>query len=162
MNENRNFLVAMLLSFIVLMGWMYFVAKPQNQAQQAHQALLAKEEKQKSIPQVAASVGPTASTILGRTSALKLGGARVPIQTPTVDGSFRLKGALFDDLRLKNYHETVNPKSPEIILLSPKQTTYPYFSVFGYVAAPGDKVRVPDDTTPWTLSSGGTLSPNHP
>ena len=47
-----------------------------------------------------------------REKALELGGARVAIDTPTVDGSFLLTGARFDDLHLKNYHETVGSKEP--------------------------------------------------
>src|SRR5580693_9236088 len=120
MTENRNFLIAMALSLMVLMGWEYFVAQPNAKIEQAKQAELAREEKQKTLAQVSAPRAPSVPVNVSRTVALKAGGARVPVDTATVDGSILLKGALFDDLRLKNYHETVNPKSPEIILLSPK------------------------------------------
>ncbi len=70
---------------------------------------------------------------------MKESGARVAIDTPTVDGSLRLKGARFDDLRLKKYRETVDPKSPEIVLLAPQSTDYPYYAVFGWVAPPGSQ-----------------------
>jgi YidC/Oxa1 family membrane protein insertase len=99
---------------------------------------------------------------LSRSQALAQSGARVSIDTPTLDGSLRLTGARFDDLRLKRYRETVNPRSPEITLLSPVRTRYPYYAVFGFVGAPDAHVAVPGEGTPWKLASGNVLSPGHP
>ena len=45
--------------------------------------------------------------------------ARVPIETDRVSGSINLRGGRLDDLRLSDFHETVDPTSPTIILLSP-------------------------------------------
>ena len=42
---------------------------------------------------------------------------RVAIDTPAVLGSINLRGGRIDDVSLKNYHETVDPKSPNIVLL---------------------------------------------
>lgn len=164
MNENRNLIAAMLLCAAVLFGWQYFVAGPQMKAEQARQAELAKEKgketqtKAAELPQAAAAVAAQ----LTRSQALKQGGPRVVIATPSVNGSLRLKGARFDDLQLRRYRETVNPKSPEIVLLSPQSTRYPYYAVFGWVAAPNEHVKVPGDDTPWQQVAGGTLAPNAP
>ncbi len=167
MNDNRNLILAVGLSALVLMGWQYFIAAPQLKADQARQALLAKQEKKQtgfeSAP--AGAVAPQVSSgepaHLTRAEALKRGGARVLIQTPTVDGSFLLKGARFDDLKLKKYRETVDPKSPEIDLLAPTGTAYPYFAEFGWTAA-NRKIVMPDDQTPWRVKSGTVLSPGKP
>ncbi|MGD0143535.1 MAG: membrane protein insertase YidC [Rhizomicrobium sp.] len=166
MTDNKNFLIAMALSFIVLMGWMYFIGQPQMKAENARQALLAHQEKAKAAP----VARPQARTDnlggagrLSREAALKTGGARVVIDTPTLDGSLLLKGARFDDLRLKKYRETTNRNSPEIDLLSPNGTHYPYYAVFGWVAASGSAVSVPnDETTAWKLMHGNTLTPSSP
>jgi YidC/Oxa1 family membrane protein insertase len=106
------------------------------------------------VPQAGAN-----GALLPRSAALEAGGARVAIDTPTVDGSLLLKGARFDDLRLKNYRETVDPKSPEIVLLSPKRTAFPYYADFGWVVPAGQQVAVPDDSTPWKVVSGARLAP---
>jgi len=45
MGENRNLLVAFLLSAIVIFGWEYFVAMPQMKDQQHKQAALTHQEK---------------------------------------------------------------------------------------------------------------------
>jgi YidC/Oxa1 family membrane protein insertase len=160
--NNNNFLIAMALSFIVLMGWMYFIGQPQMKAESARQAILAHQEKAKAAPQLAASRAAGAPANLGRIDALKLGGARVPIDTPTVDGSLLLKGAVFDDIRLKNYHETLNKKSPEIVLLAPKGTSFPYYAMFGWVSVPGAPIKLPDDSTNWKLVQGTKLAPGSP
>ena len=164
MNENRNFFLAIVLSAIVFLGWEYFVAQPQMQAERARQAFVHKENVQPTVRQPAAQApaqqnGPGQ---LSRNDALAQSGPRVPIDTPTLDGSLRLTGARFDDLRLKGYRETINPKSPEITLLSPVRTRYPYYAVFGYVGASGGHIAVPGESTPWKVASGTTLSPGHP
>ncbi|HTT84286.1 MAG TPA: membrane protein insertase YidC [Rhizomicrobium sp.] len=163
MNENRNLVLAIVLSAIVLLGWEYFVAQPQMQAERARQVLVHKENAQTATHQPVAQV-PTqiGSGQLSRQQALASSGPRILIDTPTLDGSLRLTGARFDDLRLKRYHETVNPKSAEITLLSPVRTRYPYYAVFGFVGAPGERIAVPGEATPWKLANGNTLAPGHP
>ena len=160
--ENKNLLLAVLLSAAVLFGWQYFVAGPQMKAEQQKQAYLAKEKGAETKPEAIAAKAQQIAAVIPRSQALKAGGGRVAISTPTVDGSLSLTGARFDDLRLRRYHETVDPKSPEIVLLSPKSTAYPYYAIYGWVAATGDHVKLPDDNTPWTLQSGKVLSPDHP
>ncbi len=158
--NNRNLLLAVLLSGLVLFGWQYFVSGPQMKAEQARQERLAHQEKPKAAATAPGIPGAGANGAhLSRTAALKLGGVRIPIDTPTVDGSLLLKGARFDDLRLKKYRETVDPKSPEIVLLAPKNTDFPYYADMGWIAQPGSHVAVPNDTTPWTLVSGTTIAP---
>src|ERR1051325_2379393 len=130
--NNRNLVLVVILSVLVLGVWQYFIAGPAMKSEEARQAHLAHEEKAHG-PRPAPSVrGEDMSTgHISRGQALRAGGARIAIDTPTVDGSLLLKGARFDDLRLKKYHLSVDPKSPEIILLAPKNTDFPYYADFG-------------------------------
>ena len=158
--NNRNLLLAILLSGLVLIGWQFFIVAPQMKAEQAHQARVTHQEKAQ--PALEAPGVPHAGASgaqISRAAALKEGGQRVAIETPTVDGSLLLKGARFDDLRLKKYHETVDPKSPEIVLLSPKRTEFPYYVDVGWVAQPGAHTKIPNDSTPWKLVSGDKVAP---
>ena len=59
---------------------------------------------------------------------------RVRIDNGAVHGSIALKGGRIDDVTLANYRETVDPNSPEIVLLSPPGAPHPYFAEFGWVA----------------------------
>ncbi|HEY1961041.1 MAG TPA: membrane protein insertase YidC, partial [Rhizomicrobium sp.] len=164
MDNNRNLFLAILLCAAVIFGWQYFVAGPQMAKEKAQQALLAKQKgaeaqvKSAELPNAAGSIARQVS----RSDALEAGGPRVVIATPSLNGTLRLKGARFDDLQLRKYRESINPKSPEIVLFSPESTTFPYFTVFGWTAAPGSNIRVPDDTTPWMLAGGHVLTPQTP
>ncbi len=165
MNEgnNKNFLIALALSLLVFAVWQYFVATPQMKAEQARQAVLTKQEKPVAAPGAPGAPGMQGVTVPGspqtRLAALKAGGPRVAIDAPMVDGSIQLTGARLDDLRLKNYHETIDPKSDEIVLLAPRSTAYPYYAEFGWVA---QGVRTPNAQSVWTQTSGATLSPGKP
>ena len=172
MNNNRNLILAFALSALVIFGWQYFVAMPQMRADQARQASLAKQEKSKAPAAAAPAAGapPAANPALPqsagghmtRDQAIKAEGARVAINTPMLDGSIALKGAKLDDLRLRQYHDTLDPKSPEIVLLAPKSTDYPYYAAFGWVGPQGSQIALPGDQTVWTEEGDGALSPGHP
>ncbi len=84
---------------------------------------------------------------------------RVRIDTPSLHGSIDLVGARIDDLTLAKYHETVNPKSPEVVLLQPPGAADAYFAQFGWAQTPG--VKLPGADTKWT-TSGDQLTPGHP
>ncbi len=57
---------------------------------------------------------------------------RIAIETPSLRGSIALKGGLIDDLVLKNYRETVDPKSPNVVLFSPLASPNAYFAEYGW------------------------------
>jgi YidC/Oxa1 family membrane protein insertase len=87
--------------------------------------------------------------------------SRIGIDTPKLHGSISLIGGRLDDLTLATYRETIDPKSPEIVLLSPPGTADAYFIDVGW--STGDKsTPVPSDETRWTATSGGALTPTHP
>src|SRR5882724_6863192 len=133
--NNRNLLLVVVLSVAILAGWQYFVAGPAMKAEQARQTQLAHQEKaqtQGSVPSIPGQ--GSAPGHISRAAALKASGPRIAINTPTVDGSLLLKGARFDDLRLKKYRESVDPKSREIVLLAPKNTDFPYYADFGWIS----------------------------
>jgi YidC/Oxa1 family membrane protein insertase len=85
---------------------------------------------------------------------------RVKISTPRLHGSIDLSGARLDDLTLATYHETVDPKSPEVVLLSPLGTENPYIAEFGWVATTPD-IKLPGPKTRWSASDA-LLTPTTP
>ncbi len=165
MNENRNLILAIVLSAAVLFGWQYLFGSTQTPAKKPPEAQTTSQTvsaPQPAAPGAPTAAGPAATHELSRKEALAQSGPRVAIDTPMVDGSIRLKGARFDDLLFKHYHTTVDPKSPEIDLLSPQGSAHPYYTVFGWVAAPGETVKMPGATTLWTLAKGDRLTPSTP
>ncbi|HWA03609.1 MAG TPA: membrane protein insertase YidC [Rhizomicrobium sp.] len=160
MNENRNLILAMVLSLAVYLGWSYFVTGPQMKAEQAKQTHTAQQAKKAAPGAPGAGQANAPAKPLSRAEALARGGARIRIDTPSVDGSLLLRGGRLDDLKLKNYRETVDPHSPEIVLFSPERSAYPYYAQFGFVS--GTKTPVPDAATPWKQAGSGALTPGHP
>ena len=188
MSDNKNTIIAVVLSGLVLIGWQFFVIGPRMeedrlrqealkaaQAEQAAQpgALPGEQVAPSSVPSVGTNTVPapapaatapnlpgTTPNTVARDQALAQS-RRVVIDTPKLSGSIALTGARFDDLQLKGYREELDENSPEIQLLNPSRSDGAYFVEFGW--APEDpRVVVPNDKTQWTQSSTGALSVNQP
>src|SRR6202041_1198285 len=87
---------------------------------------------------------------------------RVKIETPRVSGSISLKGARIDDLSLVQFRDAVDPLSPATVLFSPSGTANPYYAEFGWVAASGSAVKIPDQNTVWQQEGSGNLTSSSP
>ena len=164
MSDHRNLLIAVVLSMAVVFGWQYFVGSPRIAEEQARQQQLAEQQKANpaaSGPGAQPGAAVSATRNLPRDAALKLSPQRTPIETPTLGGSINLAGGRFDDLRLRNYHDTPDPRSPEIELLSPMASEHPYFAEFGWIAAAGSPQKGPGADTEWKLVKGEKLSPGN-
>ncbi len=87
---------------------------------------------------------------------------RIKIETPVVSGSINLQGAQIDDLHLLKYRETIDPKSPTIVLLSPAGTPGALFAEQGFVAATGTTAKLPDPKTVWQAPADAVLGAGKP
>lgn len=103
---------------------------------------------------------PAAAQGLTREQAVA-GAPRVRIDTPSLSGSINLRGGRIDDVRLRQFHETIQPGSPTVSLLSPAGSPNPYFVESGFVAQPGSNVVAPRLDTVWTADRE-TLTPDQP
>ena len=141
--NNRNFILAIVLSIGVLFVWQYFFVpkhqppvKPEGeQSQQVEpgppQPQTGGEASSGGAPQPGAAVAAT----MTRDEALAQS-PRIAIDTPSVKGSIALKGGRIDDLTLKDYRETVEPTSPMVVLLSPAGGPGAYYAEHGFVGGP--------------------------
>src|SRR5882757_5703050 len=175
MTDNRNTILAVILSGIVLIAWQYFYNVPQMEKQRAQtqtQAELAKPTPQTTPGSTTPSATPSANApantpaaaaaaVVSRDAAIAAT-PRVKIETPSVTGSISLKGGRIDDLSLVKFRDTVDPASPPIVLYSPSNTASPYYAEFGWVPASGSTARIPDQNTVWQQDGTGSLSPGHP
>jgi YidC/Oxa1 family membrane protein insertase len=80
-------------------------------------------------------------------------GPRLPINATDISGSIGLTGAVFDDVVLKNYHETVAKDSPLVQVMGRRGGSKPSYAQFGWTAADGESVKLPNDNTVWTASA---------
>jgi YidC/Oxa1 family membrane protein insertase len=178
MTDNRNTILAVILSGLVLIAWQYFYNVPQMERQRALQQTQA--ELVKPAPQATpgtttpqantptpsanapgANQPASTATIVARDTAIAAT-PRIKISTPRLTGSISLKGARIDDIALTQFRETVDPASPPIILFSPSGTAEPYYAEFGWVPASGSTVRLPDRDTQWQQEGSGDLTPTNP
>jgi YidC/Oxa1 family membrane protein insertase len=177
MSDNKNTILAIVLSALVLLGWQYFFAGPQDKARQ--EQLQAQQQKQASAPpaqpgqtaqppaqpssppQVPGQAATPAAAPVDRSAAIA-GSPRVPIATDSLQGSIALKGGRIDDLSLVKFRETVDPKSPPIVLLSPSGAADPFYAEFGWTGVSGGNAKVPTTDTVWKQSGSGALGVGHP
>ncbi|KAB1076172.1 membrane protein insertase YidC [Methylobacterium planeticum] len=171
-NDKTNMIVAIALSLVVLLGWNYFIAAPrvEQQRQTAAQNQAANQSPGTTpdgvvspSPKEGGPAAPVAGTLpsgapISREAALARS-PRIRIETPAISGSVALKGGRIDDVSLKNYHETVDDKSPHIVLFSPAGTETPYYAEFGWVGQ--NAGPLPNNETLWK-ADGETLSPGKP
>jgi YidC/Oxa1 family membrane protein insertase len=169
--DQNNLFLAIILSMAVLFAWQYFIAAPQRVEQEriaAEQKTRQAEEAKLKGPaagpgQVAPTAGPASSAPAAlpaalaesRTAALARA-PRLPIDTPAIQGSISLKGGIIDDITLKTYHETIDKKSPNVVLFSPLDAPMAYFAEYGWLGqTPAD---LPNSDTVWTAASPGPLT----
>ena len=144
MNENRNMLLAIVLSALVLLGWsllsdkFFPTAGPQTQQVEKGKVRPAPQP-QADAPQAIRA----RDVVLGETPRLK-------IDTPRLQGSINLKGARFDDLVLVRQRESIAKDSPPVRLLSPAGAKDSYIAQFGWT---GQGVASPDANSLWTASA---------
>jgi YidC/Oxa1 family membrane protein insertase len=156
--DTRNLIVTVVLSMAVFVVWFWLFPptdKPKPDA-------AAPQKQEATVPGAPGAAAAPAFQHVPREAALAAEGPRVVIDTPAVDGSIRLKGARFDDLKLKRYRTAIEKDAPEITLLEPVGVVNPYYAEFGWTAEPGANVALPGADTEWRLASGDTLSPGKP
>jgi YidC/Oxa1 family membrane protein insertase len=187
MTDQKNTILAIVLSALVLIAWQYFVGMPQMEKQRQEAQLKQQQQQQQQaqpagtpatpgqVPQAqpGAPPAPGAPPVPGQAPAAApapsvtrdavIGASpRINIDTPKMRGSVSLKGGRIDDLALTQYRETVDPKSPPIVLLSPSGSPHPFYAQFGWTAGSGPAVKLPDDNTVWRQQGSGNLGIGRP
>ena len=181
MNDQKNMLLAIVLSAVVLIGWQIFFGLPsmQQQKQQQQQQQTQQQPTQAPLPQPGVQPGtpaPTTQPAPGQTApvpgqppalvvtreAAVAASPRVAIETPRLAGSINLKGGRIDDLLLTTYRETVDPKSPPVVLLAPSGAPLPFYAEFGWAAAAGNTMPLPNSETVWRQQGAGALGVGRP
>jgi YidC/Oxa1 family membrane protein insertase len=172
--DTRNLFLAIALSVLVMAAWQYFYAGPlyqrEHQAQmEANQANTppTSEAQPSAAPTASPPGAPAAATppgapmreAPGTVSQVLAASPRVVVDTPSVGGSIDLKGGKIDDIILKDYHETVDPKSPNVRLFSPPGAPDAYWAETGFVSPAGAKT--PGLDAVWTPDRQ-TLTPTQP
>jgi len=169
MDNQRNLLLAVVVSIAILIAWQFFVEMPRIERQRAQQEAARQETTTAPTEQAPQAVTPTAPGAPAAPAAAApetlqealAKSPRVTIRSPRIHGSIALKGARVDDVELTGYHVTTDPKSPDIDLFSPPGTEHPYFAEAGWVAGAGKGAALPGPDTLWRADHD-TLTPEQP
>ncbi|MEZ5920749.1 MAG: membrane protein insertase YidC [Parvularculaceae bacterium] len=159
---DRNVILFIALTALVIIGWDSLVLKPQQEAYRAQQQAAAEEAEKKApsvvVPETASGTAPEELSI---EDALAKAPGRIAIDTPSLVGSINLAGGRIDDLSLKNYRETLDPNSPIIRLLSPEHTAEGQYVEEGWIIAAGD-AREQTSALNWSAPENAKLTPSTP
>ena len=173
-DQNKNLILATVLSALVLLVW-FVLFPPEQQAPSVAETATsdgvpapAREAGAPPAGDGTLAVTPGAVPGVGVTPAESRANAvnastRIPVDTPRLTGSISLTGGRIDDIALKDYKETLAPDSPIVTLLSPAGAPDAYYALHGWVPAgdlPSD--AVPSASTEWTAPEGARLTPDTP
>ncbi len=161
MPEQRNLILAIVISILIILGFQYFYELPRmQQAQQDAERRAAQQEMLDEAippaPRTAAEAGVGVDPAVEPPAEAP----RLQIEATRVRGSISLVGGRMDQLELLDYRQTLAPDSPLIQVLEPVGRPNPYFAEFGWVPENGG-IRVPDGQTVWTADAT-VLIPGRP
>lgn len=161
--ELRNTLILLLVTMAFFIAWQLLVEYPRQRAEYA-QKLLEQQRRMTDtgalLPQAdgeKAAGSPPRGELLAQSP-------RLPIRSDKLHGSINLRGGQFDDITLARYRETIDPHSPEVVLLSPAGAESGYFAELGWLKAgeagkPGP--ALPGSSTLWQTGDAA-LTPSSP
>ncbi|RID92939.1 membrane protein insertase YidC [Gemmobacter lutimaris] len=152
-DQNKNLILATALSFLVILVW--FVLFPPEETAPTTAPAAVTQPADAPAAVTAAQAQPEVAPVPEA--------PRLPIDTPKLSGSVSLLGGRIDDLSLKAYHQTIDPKSDIVRLLTPVGEPHAYYALYGW--APGGALAsadVPGAATEWRQVGGDTLAPGKP
>ena len=175
MHDQRNIIMAVVLSVLVILGFHYLYERPRLAALQAQQEMerqaaaeqlengqatvssdgieLPQPDGERTVPRAneltdGITLGRDRSDVLAEST------DRIKINTQRLHGSINLQGGQIDDLTLGDYHVTVE-REEEVALLSPVGSETPYYANVGWIAQANGPV-VPDDDSQWQVVGGNS------
>ena len=165
--ENRNLIMAVALSMIVLLGWQIFVIQPEMEKEAAEQERIAAEMAQSAATandsgQPSASAASGTPAIINNTAPAKAvdTAKRIVIDAPLVRGSFSVRGVRLDDVILTSYNETLDENSENIHFLKKISSDTPFFAEFGWSSSDSGQT-MPSADSLWSADRD-VLSPATP
>jgi YidC/Oxa1 family membrane protein insertase len=165
--ENRNLIMAVALSMIVLLGWQMLVIQPEMEREAAEQERIAAEMAKSGTatqatgqPSVSAANGtPTIGGSAATPKAVETA-KRIVIDAPLVRGSFSVRGARLDDVILTGYKESLDDDSDNIHFLQKTGSDMPFFAEFGWSSSDANQ-PMPTADSLWSADRD-VLAPSSP
>ena len=146
MDNQKNLLIAVVLSVVILVGFDFFFKPEKKQFQensieqnQTNQRVDSREDD--NLPSINAQIENKVN------KDDKLVEERITFNSKRLTGTINLIGATMDDLSLKDYFETIDKES-KIKILNPVSSVSPYFLRIGW-ASPDKSIKLPNKDSKW-------------
>jgi len=175
MPEQRNLILAIVLSVTIIIAFQYFYEMPRIQEEQRRQAAI----EQSTGSSVAPTPAPAQSATTGTTTtpavpgsvptelaqpisrdAMLSDGERIAILNGRLTGSLGLKGGRIDDIVMTDYKVSIEEGAENVTLFNPAGSPDAYFAEFGW-APESSETAVPDGETVWSADRK-ELRPDQP
>ena len=158
--EFKNVILAIVLSFAVLLSWSLFFETPQVEKQNENQQTEVVKKNNTTNSDVPTVDTKNGAQAISRENSIK-GSDRFYFENKNVKGSITLKGALIDDIVFKNYKEEINDNR-KVVYLNPKETKDGYFIETGWATSNLEKASVPSPDSEWKVKGNKKLLPGNP
>ena len=155
--DSKNVLLAVILSTAVIVIWSVMFPPPEIENTTSEDTTIV--EKNESKPQAPKIKIKEPDKKITRQDAIKQSD-RINISNGKIFGTISLNGALIDDVTLKNYKETLNEDSKQVVILNPKKSENGYFLETGW--ATSENIKVPNHNSKWRVIGNNTLAPKQP
>ena len=140
-SENKNLILAIICTLLVFFAMDYFFPSKKKVVSEESTTIESKVEKVISSDKLPAVIENSADESV------------VKIQSTTLSGSIRLRGAIINQLTFLKYKESVAKNSPDVRFLTP--------SYFAYLGVLGSQIDLPNKDTLWHANNS-VLTPNEP
>tara|TARA_B100000886_G_scaffold338939_1_gene302994 strand:- start:1554 stop:3236 length:1683 start_codon:yes stop_codon:yes gene_type:complete len=155
--DSKNVLLAVILSTAVIVIWSVMFPPPEIENTTSDDKTIV--ENNESKPQAPEIKIKEPEKKITRQDAIKQSD-RINIINGKIFGTISLNGALIDDVTLKNYKETLNEDSKQVVILNPKKSENGYFLETGW--ATSENIKVPNHNSRWRVIGNNTLAPKKP
>ncbi len=160
-DQNKNLLLATVLSVAVILVW--FILFPPEQPETTAEDAAITSQTQGPVAETPATGTTTDATVTAGTSDGLADAPRIDIETDRLTGSLTLLGGRIDDLRLKDYRTVNDPEAPIVTLLAPEGQAGAYYGTHGWAPTAGMSAgEVPGPGTLWAAPAGATLTTDTP
>ena len=164
-DQNKNLILATVLSLAVILVWTVFFPAPEIAA--PTESSIVSADGTVATPNAVTALTPTAQTDAANVvatgaaaPAALLAAPRTAIETPRLSGTISLLGGRIDELKLSDYKVTQDEGADTVTLFSPVGSDAPYYALFGWAASTGvTPETVPNANTNWELVDGDILEP---
>ena len=159
-DQNRNLILASVLSFLVIVAWFFFFPPPEPVQTSAVESTDASTNQQTSaLP----GVEKSASSATGQTVSTAEDAPRISIETQKLMGTISLKGGRIDDLSLLVYKVDLSEGAENVTLLKPVGEEGAYYATYGWAALSGVTSNlVPTPDTLWEMNGNNRLTVSSP